>query len=321
MLCIFVRIDLNKKMIYMVDVRKKNVLLGLMIVLLSAIFILTQCSFENKDTSGREVKQIFPQRFIPQVPNEMIFADEKVPTDRWHVYEAFDRELLYNYNSPGNIAYVMKLSFRYFPFIEQRLKDNGIPDDFKYLCVAESNLQNQVSRVGAAGFWQFMKETASGYNLEVNDSIDERYDLVKSTDAACKYFLAAYQKFGNWTAAAASYNCGMAGYANFSTYQQFQSFYDIQLPDETNKYIYRILTFKYLMSNSKRMGLDINEQSGYQPLKTKSIKVETTITNLAEWARENNTTYKFIKILNPWLRGRSLPVLNGKTYTIKVLDN
>lgn len=281
-----------------------------------AVFFFTQCSFNDKDSS---VNQNMPIRYIPALPQKMDFAGEKVPLERWEVNEAFDRELLYNFNSPGNITYILKLSYRYFPVIETILKENGIPDDFKYLCVAESNLQNQVSKVGAAGFWQFMKDTSIGYGMEVNDSVDQRYDLVMATQAACKYFTMAYQKFGSWTAAAASFNCGMAGYQKFSTYQQTKNYYELQLPDETNKYIFRILTFKHLMTHAKEMGFMVNKNNSYKPLHFQTIKVVNTIPNLTEWAKENNTSYKMIKILNPWLRGRTLEVNNGETYNIKIL--
>lgn len=291
--------------------------LGFLIGLITAIFLFTQCSFRDNELSTNHIP---PVKFIPELPTEMDFAGEEVPLKRWEVNEAFDRELLYNYNSAGNVTYVLKLSFRYFPLIESILKEKNIPDDFKYLCVAESNLQNQVSKVGAAGFWQFMKDTSTGFDMEVNDSIDERYELTKSTQAACKYFKLAYQKFGSWTAAAASYNCGMGGYNKFSTFQQSKNYYDLQLPDETNKYIFRILTFKYLMTHAKEMGFDVNEKNSYQPMKTRIIKIDTTIPDLAEWAKENNTTYKMVKIANPWLRSRSLEVKNGKSYEIKIID-
>ena len=290
---------------------------GFCMGLMVAILILTQCSFKNNEMN---VNQHPPPRYIPTVPKKMDFAGEEVPLERWEVNEAFDRELLYNYNSAGNITYVVKLSFRYFPMIETILKENGIPDDFKYLCVAESNLQNQVSKAGAAGFWQFMKDTSIGYGMEVNDSVDQRYDLVMATQAACKYFQIAYQKFGSWTAAAASYNCGMAGYQKFSTFQQTRNYYELQLPDETNKYIFRILTFKYLISHAKEMGFAVNESNGYKPMNVRTVKVESTISDLTEWAKGQHTTYKMIKVFNPWLRGKTLEVKNGQSYLIKIFE-
>src|SRR5688572_16803665 len=183
----------------------------------------------------------------PPLPSKIDFAGEETPLHRWEVKEQLDREVLFNYYNQNNILYMLKLAGRYFPLIEERLKANGLPDDFKYLCIAESNLANAISRAGAVGFWQFMKGTAPGYNIEITDNVDERYHVAKSTDAACKYLLNAYSKFGSWTGAAASYNCGMGGYNNHSSFQGTTNYYDLLLPDETQRYIFRILAFKYLL--------------------------------------------------------------------------
>jgi hypothetical protein len=286
---------------------------------LFGIFIISQLAFRENVREEKAAKQVSPTQFhLPELPAEMNFAGEKVPLERWEIREAFDRELIYNYNNPGHLSYILKLSKRFFPVIEERLKANGVPDDFKYLCVAESNLQNLSSAVGAKGYWQFMSYTGPGYNLEIREDVDERYEITKSTNAACSYLKQAYAKFGNWTAAAASYNCGMGGYNSHSTYQQTKYYYDLQLPEETNKYIFRILTFKHLMSNAKRFGYMVDDTNGYKPFDTRTVTVSSSIPNLAQWALDNGTTYKMIKILNPWLRSRSLSVTGGKTYQIKL---
>ena len=288
---------------------------------LAATLLISQLSFKErnrKNNDNKDSTNTKPSFYLPEVPQQMIFAGEKVPLERWEIREALDRELIYNYYTPGHISYIIKLAKRYFPVIEERLKANGVPDDFKYLCVAESNLQNIISRVGATGFWQFMKGTAPGYNLTVNDQVDDRYDALKSTDAACKYLKMAYAKFGNWTAAAASYNCGMGGYNNQAIFQKTYNYYDLNLPEETNKYIFRILAFKHLMSNAKKIGYTVDDNNGYQPFSTRDVTVTASIPNLAEWAISNGTTYKMLRILNPWLRSRSLTVAPGKTYIIKL---
>lgn len=290
---------------------------------LTGIFIISQLAFRENDKKKAATENTArypppPQLYLPKVPDQMTFAGEKVPVERWEVKEAFDRELIYNYNNPGHISYILKLSKRYFPLIEQRLAQNGVPDDFKYLCVAESNLQNVISRVGATGFWQFMNYTGPGYNLEINDNVDDRYDVLKATDAACKYLKQAYAKFGNWTAAAASYNCGMGGYNQQVTFQQTKYYYDLQLPEETNKYIFRILSFKHLMSNAKDFGYMVDESNGYQPFNTRTVTVSSSIPNLAVWALNNGTTYKMLKLLNPWMRARSLNVAAGKSYAVRL---
>lgn len=252
----------------------------------------------------------------PALPDNMSFADEAVPLDRWEIKEQLDRELTYNYFQPQNVAYIIKLAERFFPQIEPILKANNIPDDFKYLCVAESNLQNLISKVGATGFWQFMAGTAPGYNLEVTGTVDERYHVIKSTEAACKYLKQAYNKFGNWTAAAASYNCGMGGYNQRATQQGSNNYYDLVLPEETNRYIFRILTFKHLLSNADELGYDITGSYRYTDLKTRTINVSQNIPNLVSFARSNGTSYKVLKTLNPWLRGNSLSIKAGKSYQL-----
>lgn len=256
--------------------------------------------------------------YAPELPKHISFAGEKVPLERWDVREQLDRELMYNYYAQYSTLYILRLSSRYFPMIEQRLKANGIPDDFKYLCVAESALRNQTSSAGAVGFWQFMPGTAPTYGIEINDEVDERYHVEKSTDAACKYFKDAYAKFGSWTAAAASYNCGMGGYNKFSTQQQMNNYYDLLLPEETMRYIFRIVAFKHLMSQADKYGFMVHSQDAYRPVKTRSITVDKSITDIAQFAIDNGTTYRMVKTLNPWLRARTLTVKPGKTYEIQL---
>lgn len=254
--------------------------------------------------------------YPPELPKSIAFAGEAVPLDRWEVRERLDRELLVNYYMQSSLLYILKLSTRYFPQIEARLKANGIPDDFKYLCVAESSLQHLTSSAGAQSFWQFLGGTGQEYGLEVSDDVDERYNVDKATDAACKYFQKAYAKFGSWTAAAASYNCGMGGYNSQATFQGSQNFYDLIFPEETNRYIFRILALKYLISGAKAMGFVLQPHDRYQPFAQRSVTVTESIPNLADWAKMQGTSYKYLKILNPWLRARSLTVKAGKGYDI-----
>ncbi len=256
--------------------------------------------------------------YAPELPQKANFAGENVPLDRWEVRERLDRDVLTNYYTHGSLLYILKLTTRYFPVIEERLQANGVPDDFKYLCVAESSLQHLTSAAGAQSLWQFLGGTATQYGLQVDGEVDERYNVVKATDAACKYFNAAYAKFGTWTAAAASYNCGMGGYSSQATYQQSTNFYDLLLPEETNRYIFRILALKYLISNAVKYGYIIQANDAYRPFNSKSVAITESIPDLAQYARDNGTSYKIIKILNPWLRGRSLTVRNGKSYAVEL---
>ena len=255
----------------------------------------------------------------PAIPEQLSFAGESVPLDRWDVRERFDRELLINYYNPGNVLFLIKTANRYFPIISERLKAAGVPDDFKYLCVAESTLiGNARSKAGAVGFWQFMNGTAPGYGLQVNSEIDERQDIEASTDAACTYLKRAYQKFGNWTAAAASYNCGQGGYNGHATYQGSTTYYDLHLPEETNRYIFRILTFKHLLENAPALGFVVKDEEKYAPVPARTITVSASIPNLALFASANGTTYKMLRQLNPWLHGRSLTVRSGNSYVLKL---
>ncbi|HEY1031948.1 MAG TPA: lytic transglycosylase domain-containing protein [Flavipsychrobacter sp.] len=252
------------------------------------------------------------------MPKAMSFAGERVPLERWDVRERLDRELNINYYMHGSTLYVLKLTTRYFPMIEEILKENGVPDDFKYLCVAESSLQpSATSAVGAASFWQFMKDTGPQYGLEIRDEVDERYHARKATQAACTYLKAAYAKFGTWTAAAASYNCGMGGYNSHSTFQGFSNYYDIALPEETNRYVFRILALKHLLSNPAFYGYILEGEEKYRPIKTRTVTVTSTISDLAAFAKENGSTYKMLKLQNPWLRARTLTVKPGKSYEIE----
>lgn len=282
---------------------------------LIGILVAGQFGFKN------DVKQVHdaqtPYTAVPH-PDSLNFSGEPVPLDRWEVKERFDRELLFNYYNQANVLFLLKLANRYFPVISERLKANGVPDDFKYLCVAESNLLSGArSSVGATGFWQFMGGTAPGYGLEVNAEVDDRHDVIKSTDAACAYLKIAYQKFGNWTAAAASYNMGQGGYNGQATYQGTKYYYDLLLPEETNRYLFRILAFKHLLENAASLGFQLKEGELYAEIPYRTVIVNASISNLAQFAQANGTTYKMLRQMNPSLRGRSLMV-KGKTYEIKL---
>ncbi|MFL5739210.1 MAG: lytic transglycosylase domain-containing protein [Flavisolibacter sp.] len=279
---------------------------------LCCFLILSQFAFKTNSVS--DTRQ---QWFVPSLPESISFAGEKVPVSRWDVKEKFDKEMLINYYDQGTIIYLIKLANRNFPVISERLRANGVPDDFKYLCIAESNMQSwAVSKAGAVGYWQFLSGTAPGYGLETSSEVDQRQDLEKSTDAACVYFKQAFEKFGNWTAAAASYNCGMGGYGKQATFQHTMNYYDLQLPEETNKYIFRILSFKFLLENADALGFHLNDEEKYQPVTSQSLTVSSSIPDLAQFAIDHGTTYKILHAMNPWLKGHSLSVAKGKTYTL-----
>jgi membrane-bound lytic murein transglycosylase D len=292
--------------------------------LLAGILIVGGLAFRKSDsatadnaTTQQDVRLKY-KWYAPELPNSISFAGEPAPLDKWEVRERLDREMDINYYLHGSLMYILKLTTRYFPVIEDRLKANGIPDDFKYVCVAESSLQQaSVSNTGAASYWQFMKDTGPHYGLEINDEVDERYNIKKATDAACKYFKEAHDKFGNWTAAAASYNCGQGGYSSQMQFQGTANFYDMGFPEETARYIFRILALKYLITNAKLYGYIVEATDEYKPIKTKTVTVDTSVSNLADFAKANGSNYKMLKLLNPWLRAHSLKVKAGKSYAVE----
>ncbi len=211
-----------------------------------------------------------------------------------------------------------KRANRWFPIIEPILKRNNIPEDFKFIALVESQLSNVVSPQGAAGFWQFIPATAKTYGLEINDEVDERYDVTKSTEAACKYFAEAYKQFGSWTLVAASYNLGMTGVQAQLDKQKVKTFYDLLLTDETSRYIFRILSIKEIISHPKLYGYLLRKKDLYPVIPTKKIVVDSAIHNLADFAIANNINYKILKIFNPWLRQNVLTNVDKKKYPILI---
>ncbi|NNE54656.1 MAG: lytic transglycosylase domain-containing protein, partial [Flavobacteriales bacterium] len=214
----------------------------------------------------------------------------------------------------SNTFLTLKRANRWFPVIEPILEKHGIPEDFKYLAIIESGLTNAVSPAGATGYWQFMKTTGKSYGLEVNSEVDERYHVVKATEAACKYLTDAYMKYGNWALVAASYNMGMGGLNSKLDHQKVNSYWDLLLNSETGRYVYRILAVKEIMSNRDDYGFVIDEKELYSPYETKVIEVSEPVADLAQWALDNNINYKILKTLNPWLRSKSLTNSSRKTY-------
>lgn len=300
-------------------------------LIIGAIAFTNGPVFTNQDATGAEEISGVPsdpdgvsernwdyQWRAPQLPDHIGFAGEKTPLDRWEVRERLDRELLVNSYLHGSTLYILKLANRMFPVLEERLKAHGVPDDFKYLCVAESALQNLRSPAGALGYWQFLSSTGKEHGLEISNEVDERYHLEKATDAACRYLKNAYERFGSWTAAAASYNCGLAGYSRFSNHQGSRDYYDLLLPEETNRYIFRILALKYILEDPGRSGFTLTEDDVYQPIPTRDVEVTSSISSLVDFAESQGTSYKVLKTLNPWLRAHSLTVRPGRSYTIQV---
>jgi len=254
----------------------------------------------------------------PEIPNEVYLFGEKVPLENFEVYERLDRELVVNTYWHSSTILALKRAARWFPVIEPILKKNDIPVDFKYLAVAESNLENVVSPAGATGFWQFIKSAATEYGLEVNDEVDERYHVEKSTEAACKFLKDAYSKFGSWTMAAAAYNAGMNGISKWSSIQKTNNYYNLTLGIETSRYIARVAAIKIIMENPQKYGYYLNENDFYKPLKFTEVTLDSSVADFADYAASLGINYKTLKLFNPWLRDSSLKNKNRKKYTIKI---
>ncbi|HQJ45329.1 MAG TPA: lytic transglycosylase domain-containing protein, partial [Ignavibacteriaceae bacterium] len=211
-----------------------------------------------------------------------------------------------------------KRAARWFPVIEPILKQNNIPDDFKYLAVVESNLDNVVSPAGATGYWQFIKSAAKQYGLEVTDEVDERYNVEKSTVAACKFLNTAYNMFGSWTMASSSYNAGSSGIEKWSGIQKATNYWNLVLNSETSRYVARIIAMKLIMENPAAYGYDLRPEDLYQPLKFKEVELSSSVTDFADYAISLGINYKTLKLYNPWLRDTSLKNKDKKLYKIKV---
>ena len=251
-------------------------------------------------------------------PISIDFAGEAAPLQMADVRERLDRELLINANLDATTLLIIKRANRVFPIIEPIMAKYGVPDDFKYLAVIESGLVNAVSPAGARGVWQFMPATAKEKGMEVNEMVDERYHLEKSTEAACKYLLEAKAKFGNWTLAAASYNGGMTGVTKQIEMQQVESYYDLLLNDETSRYVFRILALKEIMKNPEKFGFNVEVNEMYVNLPSKVITVDSSILDLASFAKSQGINYKILKIHNPWLRDKKLLNQSGKKYELQI---
>ncbi len=243
---------------------------------------------------------------------------EVVPIENFEVYERVDREILVNTYWHSATILAIKRANRWFPVIEPILKENNIPDDFKYLAVVESNLENVVSPAGATGYWQFIKSASKQYGLEVNDEIDERYNVEKSTVAACKYLKTAYEMFGNWTMSASSYNAGISGIDKWSGLQKTANYWNLVLGSETSRYVSRIIAVKLIMENPAAYGYDLKNEDLYPPLRYNEVDLNTSVANFADYAATLGINYKTLKLYNPWLRDTSLKNKSGVVYKIKV---
>ncbi|MEG1717744.1 MAG: lytic transglycosylase domain-containing protein [Bacteroidales bacterium] len=286
-------------------------LLGIFVFLCVGLVNQTEeeCIYQEAFTKSYKI-------FSPPIPQLLYFAGEKVPLDIFHVKERLDRELLVNVYWQSNQLLWMKRANRWFPVIEPILKKNGIPNDFKYLALIESGFINRASSARADGFWQFLPGTARDFGLEVNEEVDERLDVVLSTEAACKYLNSMYNRYKNWAIVAASYNIGRGNMDYHIRTQKQQDYYLLHLPEETLRYVFRILAEKIIFENPESYGFYLNKGALYPPLPVKEVSIDTTVESLFLLSEQLGVSYGILKMYNPWLIERSLPNKSRKNYTL-----
>ncbi len=295
-----------------------NILIASTILTL-IIFVLSSSSNDGKINYLAKKNDTLRQVITPpKKKSAYYFAGERIPIENPNIWERLDRELTVNSYYHSSTIQNIKLANRFFPVIEKILKKNNIPDDFKYLAVAESGLRNVISTAGATGYWQIMKPLGKSLNLEIYDEVDERYDIVKSTEAACKYLLNLKKTYGTWVDAAAAYNLGPTKYSEAMRLENEKSYFDLNLNEETMRYLFRIVALKEILSNPEDYGFFIDEKDKYAPLDNfYEVKVDSTISSLGDFAHKYNISYRELKFYNPWLRSHKLTVKNNK-YVIKI---
>ena len=292
---------------------------SLLIFLFGFILFLSFTAFhqENKTAfNSQETESL--KIYALKIPLSLDFSGERVPLDQPDIRERLDRELLVNTYWQSNMMLLLKRANKYFPIITSILEEEGVPEDFKYLAVIESALQNTRSPKGAKGIWQIMPETAREYGLEINDNVDERYHIEKSTRVACAYLKKAKEHFGSWTLAAASYNRGMYGTDQLLKKQLVDNYYDLLLNSETSRYVFRILAVKEIMTHPEAYGYICDQEDLYKPIPVRKLGVDTAITNIARFAKEQSINYKILKVHNPWLIQNHLNNRSRKYYEIEI---
>jgi membrane-bound lytic murein transglycosylase D len=281
-------------------------------------FLFTSICFVQNKNNETGSSEGFQKIFSPPIPEKLDFAGENVPLENFEVFERIDREFIVNTYWHSFTILAIKRANRWFPIIEPILKRNNIPEDFKYVAVIESGLYNAVSPAGATGFWQIMESVGKKYGLEIKDEVDERYDVEKSTEAACSYLKESYGTFKNWTLAAASFNMGMNGVEKQLERQKTNNYYNLVLNEETSRYIARIIALKEILKNPEKYGFYLSIDQLYKPIKSYNVEITDEISNIADFGVKYGINYKTVKLYNPWLRENSLVNKNHKSYSIKI---
>ncbi len=288
------------------------------LLLIISIFSFSSDEYSENTSVLKNLKEKYTIFAIPKPTKNIYFANERVPLENPDIWERYDKELLKNTYWQSNTLLLFKRAEKYFPIIEPILKKNNLPDDFKYLALIESGLENVTSPKGAKGFWQFLKSTATEFNLEVNSEVDERFHFKKSTQAACDFLNSAKDHFGNWTLAAASYNMGKSGLMKQIKRQKSYTYYDLLLNDETSRYVFRILAIKEIFENPKKYGFQFRSEDLYKNIPTFLVMVDTTINSWADFSKDYGINYKILKLHNPWLRESYLKNKFKRKYYLQI---
>ncbi|MDR0207467.1 MAG: lytic transglycosylase domain-containing protein [Bacteroidales bacterium] len=287
---------------------KIRILVFFLVIIFCGVGIYPQSAYENVLA-------------VPPIPENIEFCGEKVPQQLYWVKEGLERELINHCYNHSRTLLTLKRSTRFFPIIEKILIEENVPLDLKYLCIAESNLENVLSPAKAAGFWQFMEVTGKNYGLEINENVDERYHLEKATRAACKHLNKLYQQFGNWALAAAAYNMGENGLSKRLNEQQLNNYWDLLLNEETSRYVYRCIAYKLIFENQELYNIRITSTDFYKSIDFKEVVISNSIEDLRTYCTKNKILYRQLKELNPWLRNTKLIVIANKSYTLKIPEN
>ena len=301
---------MKKKVLFIVSI--------FILLLIISIFSFSSSEYSDNISVLKNLKEKYTIYAIPKPTKNIFFANERVPLENSDIWERYDKELLKNTYWQSNTLLLYKRAAKYFPIIEPILEKNNLPDDFKYLALIESGLENVTSPKGAKGFWQFLKTTAIEFNLEVNSEVDERYHIQKSTQAACDFLNSAKDKFGSWTLAAAAYNMGMSGLLEQMNRQKSFSYYDLLLNNETSRYVFRILAIKEIIENPKKYGFQLRSEDLYKNIPTYLVVVDTPINSWADFSKDYGINYKILKLHNPWLRESYLRNKLNKKYFLEI---
>lgn len=255
------------------------------------------------------------------IPADLDFCGEKIPSNNYEIRDDLEKEFFSSAYWKTNSMVLFRKAQKWFPYIEPILKQEGVPDDFKYLAVIESHLSNITSPAGASGFWQLLPASARNYGLEVNGYIDERYHVEKATRAACGHIKDAYAVFKNWTLSAAAYNRGIGGIQAALKRQKTDNYFDLLLNRETGSFVYRILAYKTLFSSPGHFGIKKKKWNYFSKIPFTVIKVDSTIESLSLFATQKGIDLHTLRGFNPWILHNSIPNPDKKVYEIRIPKN